>query len=322
MSSERADQALPSDRRGLVDGLISLVGHREGPHALALRERLERYVDGLSEVELARLVERIATTGGGWGYHPPDPVARELSHLVHGLLLEPGSRLEGVERFEAARSAPAILLANHLAFDDANLLEHMLSEAGYGDVAARLTALVGPKVFTHPLRRVASLAFGTIKIPQSQSRASGEAVMPPREAARITVATIAAARERLNGGDALLIFVEGTRSRSGSMQRALAGVERYLEVEGAVLIPLGIEGSERVTPIGDATLHPTRVTIRAAPTVPAERLLAACSRRRQLCMDVAGLLIAAALPDSYRGVYGGDEPALGEARAIARAFAS
>ena len=47
-----------------------------------------------------------------------------------------------------------------------------------------MTVLVGPKVYMLAVRRLASLCFGSIKIPQSQSRASGEAVMPRREVAR------------------------------------------------------------------------------------------------------------------------------------------
>ena len=64
-------------------------------------------------------------------------------------------------------------------------------DAGYAEVANGLTVLAGPKVFAKPIRRMASLCFGAIKMPQSQSTASGEAVMPRREVARLAQETLA-----------------------------------------------------------------------------------------------------------------------------------
>ena len=64
------------------------------------------------------------------------------------------------------------------------------------EVADRMTVLVGPKVYMLPVRRLASLCFGAIKIPQSQSRASGEAVMPRREVARLAMQTLQSVAQR------------------------------------------------------------------------------------------------------------------------------
>lgn len=307
----------PFDRANLVDQILLLSGQGGTPEERLLRGRLERFAERSSEEDFQRFVQHLLVTGTAWDYTPPDPLARELSRLVNGVLLEPGSGVEGARNLERARERRVILLANHLAFVDANALDVLLSQAGYGDVADRITVLVGPKVFTKPLRRIASLCFGTIKIPQSQARASGAAVMPAREVARIAAGTISTAHERLAKGDVLLIFVEGTRSRTGSMQRALAGVARYLGAPDTALLPIGISGTERMVPIGIETLHRSRVVARVGRPVDAARLLERCGGKRSLVMDCVGFLIADLLPPAYRGAYAGNGAALEPARKIA-----
>jgi 1-acyl-sn-glycerol-3-phosphate acyltransferase len=309
-------EGVPADRDGLVESILSLTGHTDSALGPELRARLDAWTTRVSDEGLRRFVERIATTGNAWDYNEPDPVARELSHHVHSFIVEPGSELLHAEGLDVARARPGIMLINHLAYGDCNVVEHLMAEAGCEDLAQRLTAIVGPKVFMTTLRRVASLSFGTIKIPQSQSRASEEALMSPREAARISRRTIEAARSRLEKGDLLLIFVEGTRSRDGRMQRALAGVSRYLDSADAVLIPVGLVGSERIQEIDKEWLHPARVTATVGEPIEAAVLLERCGRHRTLTMDVCGLLIAELLPPEYRGFYGDPTPELAGARAI------
>jgi 1-acyl-sn-glycerol-3-phosphate acyltransferase len=309
------------DRSALAQLVTRQLGAREPGETRALTARLMEVLGKVDDAALARFARRLRETGGAWGYHEPDPVARALGRVVQDAVLEPGSELIGAEHLRAADARPRIFLANHLSFADANLLEHLLARAGGEDLVARLTVVVGPKVYTRPLRRLASLCFGTIKIPQSTSRASGEAVMSPREVARLSAEMLGVAEERLSQGDALLVFVEGTRSRSGRMQRALGGVARYLEIADAALFPVGIAGSERLVPIGEEErLHPTRVRVQVGAPIDAVELRARCGRKRPLAMDVIGVRIAALLPPEYRGVYAGDDPALAQARSIAGAL--
>ncbi len=318
--SEAPSRPPAPDRRELVDGLLALVGRGGSPDELELRAALMAFAERVSDAELAEFAVRIRTTGGEWGYHAPDPVARELSHLVLGQLCEADSELYGGEHLEALGRRPAILLANHLAFVDANALESLLWRAGFADLCRRLCVVVGPKVFSLPLRRVASLCFGSLKVPQSQSRASDEALMSPREAARIAAEIVGVAAKRMDAGDALLVFVEGTRSRDGSMQRALPGVARYLDYPDALLVPVGLAGTEELVRIGDERLHPARISARIGAPIESRLLLERCRNRRALIMDAVGFAIAAALPERYRGVYAGADPALAPAREIFESF--
>ena len=118
--------------------------------------------------------------------------------------------------------APLVIVTNHLSYADANVIEVLLERGGGADLANRLTALAGPKIFTSRERRFSSLCFGTIKVPQSTDVASEEAVLNGREVVRAARHSIDVAHRRLQAGDALLLFGEGTRTRTGGMQQMLS----------------------------------------------------------------------------------------------------
>ena len=113
--------------------------------------------------------------------------------------------------------------------------------------------------------------------------------------------------------------IEGSRSRTGQMQSALAGVARYLSTPGIQILPVGIWGSEDFAPLGDDAIHRAVVQARVGPPVLAEELISRCNRKRPLVMDVVGFLIAGLLPVGYRGQYG-EEP--GETLASAQRIAA
>jgi hypothetical protein len=180
-SSNRVDRAALCARvaAGLNDWGY---GERE-----VIERRVEEELAPFTVADLDRFAARLAQTSADWGFHPHDPIARRVSRLAHTLVLQQPSELSGAESLEIARRRPVFIVANHLSYVDANVLDALIANAGYADVADKLTVLVGPKVYLLPVRRLASMCFGAIKIPQSQSHASGDAVMPRREVARLAV---------------------------------------------------------------------------------------------------------------------------------------
>ena len=284
-----------------------------------LQEVMTSLMDQSSDEELLALQARVHDTGATWGYHPPDPIARRACRATLQLTLQ-GSTLENAAALEIARSRPVIFMGNHLSFVDANAFDSLLVQAGYEEVADRVTTVVGPKVYALQARRLASLSFGTIKTAQSASRASGEVRLSKREVARLARDTLAIARERQELGDHLLVFAEGSRSRTGAMQRALAAVSRYLEHRDTLVLPLALVGTEQLMPVGQDRFHPTPVTARLGPPVEATRLLGRCDSRRALVMDSVGFLIASLLPPAYRGVYDGSQSDLDRAQSIAHSL--
>jgi 1-acyl-sn-glycerol-3-phosphate acyltransferase len=193
---------------------------------------------------------------------------------------------------------------NHLSYSDANVVEVLLRRAGASCLADRLTAIAGPKVYSNVTRRFSSLCFGTIKVPQSSERSSEEAVMNPRDVARAARRAIEIAQERLSLGEALLIFAEGSRSRTAQMQRFLSGTSRYLEVPGTWILPIGITGTEKLFPIDGAGLHPVPITMTIGRPIAARDLRECFRKDRQSMMDHIGRAVAELLPPAYRGVYG------------------
>jgi acyltransferase-like protein len=169
-----------------------------------------------------------------------ESLQREIDDAGPAALAALGYRLShaGTEHLAGVAGKPLVIVANHLSYSDANLLEVLLHQAGAGALADRLTVIAGPKVYSSLRRRFSSLCFGTIKVPQSSRLSTDEAVMNPRDVALAARRVIEIAHERLRLGEALLIFAEGTRSRSGEMQRLLPGVARYIDWPGTWILPV------------------------------------------------------------------------------------
>ena len=290
-----------------------LVG--QDPHALdEIRDVLEREIDAAGPRALAALSERLAMAGADWAYYPRDLLARRIHFLLAERILLPGSALAGIEFVRAVAGKPVVVVANHLSYSDANLVEVLLQRAGADELSDRLTVVAGPKVYSSLKRRFSSLCFGTIKTPQSSALSSEDAVMNAREVARAARRSIDVAYERLRVGDALVMFAEGTRSRTSGLQQMLAGVTRYLDHPGTWVLPVGIVGTEAMFPVGDDTLHAVRCVARAGRPIKARALVERTGGERRLTMDVIGLAIAQVLPPEYRGAYGDQMPDLDEAR--------
>ena len=304
-------------RSECIDRLAGLLAQWGVAEASELRPVFDKSLSDFSDAQIAAFAARLETTGGDWGYHPPDPVATRVSRVTHRRIAAPGSELYDGDGLAVARRRPVVFLGNHLSFVDANAVDFLLQREGYADVAASLTVLMGPKVFSQPVRRLASLCFGAIKLPQSPSRASGEAVLSKRETLHLAHRTLQTARERRERGEHLLIFSEGSRSRTVAMQRTLPAVVRYIENPSATVVPFGVWGTERIVPIGVRRIHVHRFCVRIGRSFEAERLFERPVRSRVLISDAIGFLTADLLPSPYRGFYSTPHPELAEARALA-----
>ena len=285
-------------------GAITAFLHRQPPRKLVLiRRALNDAIDQAGPDAMAQLSAQLATTGADWDYYPSNPLARRIHRILADQLLDAHSTVVGLDNVEKASGKRVVIFANHLSYSDANLIEVLLQRAGATPLADRLTVVAGPKVYSSLQRRFSSLCFGTIKTPQSSARSSEDAVMNPREVARAARRTIEIANERLRAGEALLVFAEGSRSRTRGMQQMLAAVSRYVDEPDTWVLPMGITGTEELFPIGEDTIHPFPTIVRAGAPISADALRDTNNGNRQLMMDQVGAAIASLLPPDYRGTY-------------------
>ncbi len=107
----------------------------------------------------------------------------------------------------------------------------------------------------------------------------------------------------LRRGGRLLIFVEGTRSHDGTMQRAEAGVGFLARRSGAKVLPVAISTEDR-----SRGRIPRRkeIVVRYGATFDLE---VGGRRDDPAIADEIAARIAALLPAARRGVYGDDAPA-------------
>lgn len=307
----------PTADHPLVVEILSFLAKHDAPCDDDIRRRVSHEVHQAGDAALVALCSRLERLGADWTYYPPDPLARRLHDVLAVRLLAPDSAATGGEHLTALAAYPVVIAANHLSYSDANLVQVLLSRIDAA-LADRLTVVAGPKVYATLTRRFSSLCFGTIRTPQSSGLANSDSAMSPREAAQAARRSIEVARDRLAHGEALVVFPEGTRSRSGAVQPMLPGVARYLEVPELRIVPMGITGTGELFPVGEQVFRPVTAALRVGRPMRAETLRERAGGNRRLIMDCVGLAIAQLLPPMYRGAYADDRPELEEARSILR----
>jgi len=291
-------------REPLVDTIIRFLAHERVADRNAVRACVERAIDESGPDALESLSARLLGAGAEWAYYPHDPLARRIHHALAPRVLRPAPVVRNAQHLDAVKNKRVVIFANHLSYSDANVVEIVLRSAGAGWLADCLTAIAGPKVYSNVMRRFSSLCFGTIKVPQSSERSSEDAVMNPRDLARAARRAIQIAQERLSLGEALLIFAEGSRSRTGQMQEFLPGTARYLELPDTWVLPIALTGTEKLFPIDASALHAVPITMSVGRPFLVSDLRERARKDRRLMMGGIGRAVADLLPAEYRGVYG------------------
>lgn len=122
------------------------------------------------------------------------------------------------------------------------------------------------------------------------------------------IGALRTARNRLRGGDAVLMFPEGTRSRAGEgMIPALPGAAMVALLADVPIVPVAITGTEQIRLPGAlfrwvtrSRLH-LRVEFGEPFHLPQQ---AAEARQAEQATDYMMRRVADLLPESYRGAYG------------------
>ena len=260
----------PDQVRGLLPPWLA--GTVEPALAPAIQEAVQALVQASSDAELAAALRAMGSVGQACQPYPADPFGRRLSRAYMARLVAEGSTVEGMHHLAAALQAgPTLLLGNHRSYVDTQLTDLLLARVD-PTLADRLVTVAGPKVYADPFRRIAAVGLHTIKTAQSTTVASEEAVLSVREVARIAGETVRQAQALMQGGHAVLLYPEGTRSRDGRLGPFLRGAGRYASLPGTRVLPVALQGSEAVFPIGQAQLQAGRVHLRLGEAFPADGL--------------------------------------------------
>ncbi|MFP5019278.1 lysophospholipid acyltransferase family protein [Pseudonocardia phyllosphaerae] len=152
-------------------------------------------------------------------------------------------RVHGADRIPLR--GPVVLAANHRAVFDTVIIPL---------VAPRPVAFLGKaEYFTGRGLRgrlVASFLRGLGYVPVDRGNA------------RAGLAALDAGRGVLDDGGAFGIYPEGTRSLDGKLHRGHTGVASLALSTGAVVVPVGLRGTDRVQPVGHRFPRPARIEIR------------------------------------------------------------
>jgi 1-acyl-sn-glycerol-3-phosphate acyltransferase len=216
------------------------------------KARVTELVAGWSDDTCNAVVAGLAALGREHRPYPAIPACRELSRVwCRDVILAP--EVVGAEHLAAAVArGPTLVCCNHLSYIDSSATDAVLAWAGHADLADRLIAAAGPKVYQDLFRLIAAACLNTLPVPQSTSFTHTEK-LSARELMRRANESLAAAAAAMSDGYVLLLYPEGSRSRTGQLGSFLRGVYRWFGcVPDLSVVPLAISGTEQVMPIGRA----------------------------------------------------------------------
>ena len=271
---------------------------------------VRNFVDAQPDSAVSEFLEKYEVAGADWGYSEGSGFVRSIMKLVLNTMLK--FDITGSENIDDALKLLAegkadrlVFVANHVSYSDANIFaaafDDNFEKAG---LAGKLAVIAGPKVFSHPVRKFASMHFDSLLIAQSQSVSTNPVAYPIRVIARAAAKVAEDIKARVK---MFLVFPEGKRSRDGSMDHFLAGVYRMIDTGENVLVqPVSILGGEKMLPISQGKLHPADIRINVGKAEYVSEILDELGEIqgvKQAFMDNLGKKVAFLHPEELRGVY-------------------
>jgi len=197
-------------------------------------------------------------------------------------------KVEGFEKIEDVES-PVIFICNHLSNADGLVLDKILKEK------FDPTFVAGVKLSNDPITRLGTMIIKNVGI--KPNSADKEAITKMVKLVR--------------GGENLMIFPEGTRSRTGAMIEGKKGILLIARLTKAKIIPIGMTGTEILLPInkngdmGGEKFNYSDININFGEplSLPAKEKDEDKHEYDDRCMEYIMKSIANLLPEKYRGIY-------------------
>lgn len=218
---------------------------------------------------------------------PKGLVAFVSKKVLNGYLKKYANiEVKGLENLKDIKK-PILFICNHLSNSDALVINHVLKDQD-------ITFVAGIKLSHNALTNLGISITKTIPI-------------KPNTADKDSISNIV---KTLRGGNNILIFPEGTRSRVGSMIEGKKGVVLIQKLSKATVIPMSIMGSEKLLPINEQGMEKekfqyadVKITIGKSLDMPGREDGEEKHQYEDRVLNYMMKNIAALLPKEYQGVY-------------------
>ena len=201
--------------------------------------------------------------------------------------------VEGLENVPL--TGPVIVASNHLSFADSLVIP-----------------IVAPRKVVFLAK--ADYFTGTgIKGALMRGWFNGIGMVPvDRDDTKAAIASLDTALGVLGRGEAFGIYPEGTRSRDGRLYRGRTGVAHLALTSGAPVVPVGVQGTQDIQPVGTTIPRLARVTIRFGAPIHFEGRYdgVPAGRARREVTDEVMAAIQALSGQEEAGVYNDRAPAV------------
>lgn len=218
----------------------------------------------------------------------PQGVSSKMSrqYVKHMIKKYANLKVEGEENLKEVNGS-TIFICNHLSNSDGLILNEVLKEKDP-------TFIAGVKLSNNDFTKNGVSYVKTISI-------------KPNSADKEAISKIV---QKLKAGENIMMFPEGTRSRTGAMIEAKKGLLLIAKLAKATIVPIAITGSEVFMPINDddmggETFNPSNVTIKIGKPmqVPEKNKDEDKNTYNDRAMFEIMRGIAELLPEDYRGIY-------------------
>lgn len=198
-----------------------------------------------------------------------------------------GLKIKGLNNLKDIKT-PTIFICNHLSNSDALILNKVLQDFDP-------TYVAGVKLSHNP---ITNLAVGICKTTTIKPNT------PDKEGLKRIV-------ELIKKGENIVIFPEGTRSRTGEMIEAKKGILLMAKLTKAPIVPIGISGSEKLLPINkqgnmsNESFQYAEVTVEIGKQfeLPKKEKEEGKKEYEDRAINFLMYSIAKLIPENYRGHY-------------------